>query len=84
MEPSPSLALLPDTHSAPAPLAPPAPYEVRLRRGVGATTILVGHDSAGEPLVELRMPAKLVTRRVIERMEKFCRFAAAKPFLLIR
>jgi hypothetical protein len=70
--------------SAPAALPGPAPYEVRLRRGVGDTTILVGHDGSGAPLVELRMPTRLVTRRVIERMERFCRFAAAQPFLLIR
>lgn len=57
--------------------APPAnpiqPYEVRIRRSVGDSVFLVGHDRFGEPMVEVRMRKKLVTPGRVRRMERWCR-----------
>jgi hypothetical protein len=55
------------------PAIPIKPYEVRLRRGVGDTTFVVGHDRAGHPMVELRVRRKHLTPSMVRRMERWCR-----------
>lgn len=55
------------------PLAhPPAPFEVRVRESVGDTVTLIGHDSRGEPIVETKIPRRLMRAGMTERVRRFC------------
>jgi hypothetical protein len=57
-----------------APSAKPiAPYEVRIRRSLGGTLFVVGHDRHGEPMVEVRVRQKHVSPSMVQRMERWCR-----------
>lgn len=76
---APHLSLVPSAHqhqqfAAPPPAAtPPAPYEVRVRQGLGETVTLVGHDGRGEPMSEWRMPRGKLSARAIEGFGQWCR-----------
>lgn len=55
------------------PLAvPPRPFEVRVRESVGDTVTLIGHDSNGVPLVETKIPKRLMREGMTERLRRFC------------
>lgn len=57
----------------PPPATEPAPYEVRVRRSVGGTVTLVGHNGRGEPMSEWRMPREKLSARIVERFGRWCR-----------
>lgn len=51
----------PEAESAPVvPSVPPAPYQIT-RFDVGTNAVLVATDAHGQPLIEVRLDARLVT-----------------------
>ena len=57
----------------PAPPAPPEPYEVRIRESLGDTILLIGHNGAGRPFSEWRIPRRKLSPRIVERFGRWCR-----------
>jgi hypothetical protein len=62
------------TVQPPLPVADPQPYEVRVRRSLGGSITVIGHDSHGEPIAEFRIPEEHMCERVVRHMEKWCRW----------
>jgi hypothetical protein len=79
MSDRPPLSLVAGDPAPPPHLPPPAPFEVRLRRGVGGTMIVVGHDRSGAPLAELRLPDRLATPELVRFVQELCRREGGPP-----
>lgn len=65
----------------PPPSEPPRSYEVRIRRTVGGTVCLVGHNGRGEPVMELRIAEAHLRPDVVQRIQEWCRAFDVAPAL---
>lgn len=84
-QPDPTLRVIPGISPPVCPPPAPAPrsYEVRIRRSVGGSVWLIGHDRAGAPMMELRIAKKHLTSHLVHRVERWCREHDDEPDIQI-
>ena len=61
------------SNAVPAASMSPGPYGVRRYPVINGQTLVVGHDAAGEPLIEVRVPMQCFSPGLVEKIQAWCR-----------